>query len=411
MSPLPALRAELDVFPSPRPGEPGLVLRDPLRYGEHILLVPPALVHAIPLFDGKHEAESLTACLSSLGLPLARAKREAEALRSHLSSAGFLHDERFEELRERAHRAFREAELRPPAHSGSGYPDHREPLASTLDTYHASAPVRSSARAPAAPWAIIAPHVSPFGGASSYAAAYAGITPELAEHTFVVLGTSHHGAPERFGLTTKPFLTPFGQTRANPSLVQGLARSAPSAVLSEDYQHATEHSIEFQVVFLQHATKRADIEVVPVLVGPFLESLYSGQPPERDDGVRAFLDALRELESKRDRLVFVLGVDLSHVGRRYGDDFRAQSRSGVMLEIEVEDRARLEALLSPEPERFLERVTKDQDPLRWCGFSPLYTFTRAFPEARGHLLHYDQWNIDDASVVSFVAAEYPKASV
>jgi hypothetical protein len=44
--------------------------------------------------------------------------------------------------------------------------------------------------------------------------------------------------------------------------------------------------------------------------------------------------------------------------------------------------------------------------LKWCGFSPLYTFLRAVPEARGEVLRYQQWNIDDESVVSFAALEF-----
>ena len=48
----------------------------------------------------------------------------------------------------------------------------------------------------------------------------------------------------------------------------------------------------------------------------------------------------------------------------------------------------------------------EQDRLRWCGYSALYTFLKAVPEARGSLLHYEQWNIDPESVVSFAALEF-----
>jgi len=46
------------------------------------------------------------------------------------------------------------------------------------------------------------------------------------------------------------------------------------------------------------------------------------------------------------------------------------------------------------------------DDLKWCGSSPIYTFLRAVPEARGRRLSYEQWNIDDASVVSFGALAF-----
>lgn len=404
MSRLPALRAELDVFPAPRPHPPSLVLRDPLLYSDQVLLLPLALEAALPLFDGRHELEALEACLASLGLASARRRSEARALWERLSEAGFLEDERATAMQAETHRAWREAPARRPAHAGTGYPETPAALRETFDRYLRAGPAASPAGP--TPLAIVAPHVSPFGGARAYAAAYARVTPALAEHTFVVLGTSHRGAPQRFGLTEKPFLTPLGETRTAPDLVRGLARSAGAAVVAEDYMQAIEHSIEFQIVFLQHATRRADLEIVPVLCGAFSDSLDSGRPPERDAAVRAFVEALPELRAKRERLVFVLGVDLAHVGARYGDRGAARPFQGRMLEVASADRARLDALWAPAPELFLAQVTQDADPLRWCGFAPLYTFMRAFPRAQGRTLHYDQWAIDERSVVSFVAAEY-----
>ena len=43
------------------------------------------------------------------------------------------------------------------------------------------------------------------------------------------------------------------------------------------------------------------------------------------------------------------------------------------------------------------------------GFSPLYTFLaslRQLTEIRGRVLHYEQWNIDPQSVVSFAGLEF-----
>jgi hypothetical protein len=36
----------------------------------------------------------------------------------------------------------------------------------------------------------------------------------------------------------------------------------------------------------------------------------------------------------------------------------------------------------------------------------VYTFLKAVPEARGELLRYQQWNIDDQSVVSFAGMRF-----
>ena len=44
------------------------------------------------------------------------------------------------------------------------------------------------------------------------------------------------------------------------------------AVTVEDYCHAVEHSIEFQVLFLQHRLSPG-VRVVPILCGPFVAAL------------------------------------------------------------------------------------------------------------------------------------------
>src|SRR5664280_848183 len=50
---------------------------------------------------------------------------------------------------------------------------------------------------------------------------------------------------------------------------------------------------------------------------------------------------------------------------------------------------------------FWDLVRENRDDLKWCGSSPIYTFMRAVPQARGTLRRYEQWNIDEQSVVTF----------
>src|SRR5262249_39163833 len=138
---------------------------------------------------------------------------------------------------------------------------------------------------------VAAPHVSPEGGIACYAAAYKALPPDLGDRTFVILGTSHYGEPDRFGLARKPFTTPLGVARTDTRLVDHLARTADGAVHVEDYCHAVEHSVEFQVVFLQHLYG-PDVRIVPVLCGAFVDGPAGGKPPESNEHVARFLDSL-----------------------------------------------------------------------------------------------------------------------
>jgi AmmeMemoRadiSam system protein B len=248
--------------------------------------------------------------------------------------------------------------------------------------------------------------VSPEGGWQSYSAAYAALGPEYKDRTFVILGTSHYGEPERFGLTRKPFATPLGEARTNQAMVECLVRQAGDAVKLEDYCHAVEHSIEFQVLFLQHVFG-PDIDILPVLVGPFASSLRAGGRPEDDDSVKRFVNALGELAVREgERLFWVLGVDMAHMGRRYGDGWVAQAGQDEMAQVAEQDRARIERLCAGDADGFWDAVQEQHDPLKWCGSSPFYTFLKAVPRTRGQLLRYDQWNIDPQSVVSFGALAF-----
>ena len=400
---LPRVRSSLDFMPSPLADKPGLLIRDPFRFSEATLIIPPALVGCLEFFDGQHTEADLREYLVRLTGDL-----DVGGLIQHLtqtlSSTGFLDDHVSAGQRADAERAFREASSRLPVHAGAAYPEEISELKETMAAYMdgSASAVRSNARV----MAIAAPHVSPFGGVEAYRAAYASLSPEDGERTFVVLGTSHYGEPDRLGLTRKPFVTPFGETTADTALVDRLAAEAGDGALVEDYCHAIEHSIEFQVVFLQHLFGPR-IRVLPVLCGSFAHSLYQGGRPEDDEKVRRALGGLGELAAKEgDRLLWVLGVDMAHMGRRYGDALDARAGQDVMEAVADRDRGRIERMEQGDAEGFWNLVQENHDDLKWCGSAPIYSFLKALPQARGGLLHYQQWNIDETSVVSFAGMKF-----
>jgi MEMO1 family protein len=408
-APLPRLRADLDVMPSPLPEQPGLVIRDPFRYSAVTLVVPPLLARCLACFDGRQDEGDLRATLARLAGRVSVGD-VARNLVTALHEAGFLDDERFAELRAARLEEIARAPERPAAHVGSGYPAEPAPLTERLRGYFGAAPPEGNGvrgRAPAR--AIAAPHVSPEGGSATYASAYGALPADAGERVFVVLGTSHYGEPDRYGLTRKPFATPFGAARTEVGLVDALAAAAPGAVTLEDPCHFVEHAIEFQVVFLQYLYGPR-VRILPVLCGAFVEGLRQGAHPEVSERVARFVGALGELAAREgDRLTFVLGVDFAHVGRRYGDELVARAHVGPLAEVAARDGARIERIAAGDAGGFWELVTeRGDDDLKWCGTSPLYTFLRAVPEARGRPCGYDQWNIDEASVVSFGAMAFPE---
>lgn len=404
---LPKLRRDIDFLPSPDPQRPGLLLRDPYQYSPAILIVPPVLVPALGFLDGQKTDAELRADLSRRTGQLVESSI-VENFVNVLQEQGFLETAEFYELRERRQAEFRRQTVRQPNHAGSAYASEPEALQTELRGFF------REAGEPADPPGVIgvaAPHVSPSRGWRSYAAAYARLDPALAEQTFVILGTSHYGAPERFGLTRKPFVTPLGTLPTDTELVDRLAAQSPDSVVLEDYCHSVEHSVEFQCLFLQH-TVAPEVRILPILCGPFVRSLMSGEAPEKDPGVERFFAALAEMAAREgSRLFWLLGIDLAHIGRRYGDAFSAEAGRGRMAQVQEQDRERLDRVCAGDRQGFFELLRASRDELRWCGYSAVYTFLSALPQARGRLVNYEQWNIDAESVVSFAALEFSRNGV
>jgi len=403
---LPRLRPDLDFMPSPVPEKPGLLIRDPFHFSDATLIIPPHMVECLTFFDGQQSSLDLRAYLVRLTGSIDVNEVE-QHLVDTLSEAGFLEDENFLHRKEHVEQAFAAAPARLAQHAGSGYPEEPAELTDVMREY-LSGPLESESAGTTL--GIAAPHVSPFGGIESYRAAYRSLTPADANRTFVVLGTSHYGEPNRFGLTRKPFETPLGSTMPAYSLIDELARAAGDAIRMEDYCHAIEHSIEFQIIFLQHLFG-PDIRVLPILCGSFLKSLYEGGLPEDSPQVERMFGALGEMAAREgSNLCWVLGVDMAHMGQRYGDRFTATADRGEMTEVARRDRDRITRMEAGDARGFWERVQEDRDDrqaeLKWCGSSPIYTFLRAVPQARGQLKHYQQWNIDETSVVSFAGMRF-----
>ena len=392
-------------MPSPDPERPGLFIRDPYRFSDAILLVPPPLVETLACFDGVQTELDLRASLVRATGEIQIGEMEKH-LFDTLSGAGFLEDENFTRIRDERIQEFGTAPKRDASHAGAAYPEEPGEVRAQWDEYMRPAEDSAPPEADGSLIGIAAPHVSPFGGWETYRDAYSAVGSSYKERTFVILGTSHYGEPERFGLTRKPFVTPFGEAITDIGLVDRLAQAAPNAVRMEDYCHAVEHSIEFQVVYLQYLFG-PDIRILPILCGPFAHSLYQGGAPEDNENVRRFLGSLAEMAAREsERLFWVLGIDMAHMGRRYGDPLAAQADQGAMTEVARRDKVRIERIAAADAAGFWDLVQENQDDLKWCGSAPLYTFLRAVPQARGSLRRYQQWNIDQESVVSFAALAF-----
>src|SRR5579883_2654745 len=121
-------------MPSPSAEHPGLFIRDPYRFSDAMLIIPPALVECLECFDGIQTELDLRATLVRITNALDVSELEQHLIQT-LSSAGFLENEEFAHMRDARRSAFAASPIREPAHAGSAYPADEDGLRETLHRY------------------------------------------------------------------------------------------------------------------------------------------------------------------------------------------------------------------------------------------------------------------------------------
>jgi len=109
---------------------------------------------------------------------------------------------------------------------------------------------------------------------------------------------------------------------------------------------------------------------------------------------------------EKEKLFWVLGIDMAHMGRRYGDPFEAIADADEMTEVSRRDNQRIGRMEAGDAAGFWDLVQPEHDDLKWCGSSPVYTYLKCVPGTKGTLQRYEQWNIDEQSVVSFAGMTF-----
>ena len=397
----------IEAFPVEHEGQRLIVLRDPLRWTDNSVVVSPTLIPILQRFTGKNTVVDIQA-------EFARATGQilpSEALNgviAKLDEALLLDNERFRQYRGQLEREFRESPVRQASHAGGSYPAEPAELAAMLNGHLAAAGGPDSAAPPAGQLAgLVAPHIDLRRGGPSFARAYRQLRGRDDIELFVILGTGHQPMRQRFGGLRKDYETPFGVARTDRDALESIAAELPFGFFDDEWAHRSEHSIEFQTVWLQHIFGgNLKARIVPVLAGSFHEFGETGASPLGDPQVAGFARALRKLvDARRGKVCVIAGVDLAHIGGRFGDEEAMDEPRRARLE--RDDRVTLDAILSCDAEKFHRNIAADKDARRVCGYPAIYTLLAALQPAAARLLDYGQSHETETnSVVSFGSAAF-----
>jgi MEMO1 family protein len=392
----------VEAFPARVEDRDVICLRDPSGVTDAVLTVPRGLAPILALFDGARSLVDVQAeIMRQSGELVLRSQLESmiEVLDRHL----FLEGPRVDAERARQRAAFLGAPTRPALLAGRSYPAEPDALVGLLtqDVAPPDGPGPIGPRRGVVARGLVAPHIDFNRAGPAYAWAYHAMAEARDAECFVVLGTAHAGLDgHAFAATAKAFETPFGPLEVDRDVLDAIARRSPSDLFEAELAHRSEHSIEFQAVWLQYLRQRAgggERRIVPLLASSVHECLIRGESPARTRAVESVLDAVRDaMAAVPRRYCVVAGADLAHVGPRFGDAWQVDRAE--LARVETDDRALLAPVTEGDAEAFFAEALRQQDRNRICGLSPIYALLRLLRGGTGRLLHYRQWPDPDGTV-------------
>lgn len=382
----PSLRP-VEVLPAEYDGQSVLVVHDPAGQASGTLAVSSATLFILSLLDGENGPEQIQEAFGKQfgqALPLA----QLDGLVAQLDQALYLDSERFVE-----HLAAQKAAYQAAPTRLSGNEEllgaEEDGLAATLTRLLANneriLPQAHKGRL----IGLVAPHLDFDRGQACYADVYGLLAERKQARRFVILGTNHFGQATSVVVTRKDFETPLGITRTDGDFIDTLGSRCGIDLCAFEADHQREHSVELQVLMLQHVLGTANFEIVPVLCCDPSHKASQASHNGGNFNLQVFGERLGELiREDDDETIVIAGADLSHVGPRFGDD--CDLEDAFLDEVGRKDRSTIDAILGGDPARFLKALASHENSTRVCSVGCLYGLMTALSGAEAELLRYHQ---------------------
>lgn len=361
-----------------------VALRDPSHLSDAVMLLSPMAMAAAGLMDGRRLLPQVLEELQQR-LGVAPPLDDLEGLVRRLDACHFLDSDGFRSHFEGLVEGFRELPARPPFLAGRSYPEDPAELQQHLGGLLAGLSPTNGRQLVG----LFAPHIDLERGARVYGRTYVELQDAEPADLYVLFGTSHAPTRQPFALTRKSYETPLGAVETAADLVDRLAARVGPQYFEDEFNHRSEHSLEFQALFLRKVLGGVPFRALPILCGLTPDLMRANRSPWESAETRRFLEGLQEvLADSGLRVRYIGGVDLAHVGERFGD--RGRLTPEFLSWVEAEDRRSLGHVLEGDAEGFWRSVTDDGDRRRVCGLAPIFAMLSVMPAARGRLLDYRQ---------------------
>ena len=399
---VPLLRKDLDFIPVEHEGSEFILVRDPLGLVRDGQALPMPLFRLLAqMRPGSNCSDLQSTIATETGGQVPPMEQMRDMVRQ-LDAAYLLESELFSAAKDKVMQDFLAASARPPVMAGQAYPEDPDVLRTWLQGTMCAGPEPKTHNGMVR--GLVAPHIDPGIGAGIYAAAYNALQHAQVERV-IVLGVGHQLVDALYSCSSKTFFTPFGGVESDAPLMDLLREKGKGVAADNDFVHRNEHSIEFQLIFLQHILGGQAFTIAPVLCGSLLYGLPEYSRQVFLDTAGGMLEILRAavMEPGMKTLV-VAGVDFSHVGPKFGHENSAKDMEEATR---MHDRTLLGRLCALDADGFWQESARVRDKYNVCGFSALATMLEILPPCVGRELGYELWHeAPTASAVSYAAAVF-----
>lgn len=395
---IPNLREDLSIRVVEEDSQKFVVLSDPKGYSAHPVAIPIDLIPLLQMLDGSNSVQGLYEHIKE------NTGREPDMtplieLIKYLDHMLYMDSPRLKEYESEIEEYIKHP-VRKPVCAGSSYPDDpkilNKMLTQLMDIKHNYVKDDKQVKG------VFLPHIDFRTGMDAhicYSAAYNNLKNTDAD-VYVIFGTSHYSNDDLFMITDKDFETPFGIVETDKELISDLAGELPFDLPLYHLAHREEHSIELQLIQLQHSSNNKNFKILPILTGSYFNFMSDGLSPEKDKKLNNFISTLRNvLDKSGKKVVFLASGDLAHIGRKFGDEFDA---SDELKALSDEDSGLMDALSECNPDTFFQLIKEKGDNRKICGLPPAYAMLKTAMPEKGQSLSYGQWyEKETSSAVSF----------
>lgn len=404
--PIPRLRPDLDIIPIHENGNAYLYFHDMRGYATPDFALDRSVGGLLSLLDGRHSINDLKSYIGN-GTTTDQLLQYIQ----FLDENRLLYSGHFKQFARRYEQNYEESSVHKSVTAGNSYPAEPGELNQFLDEAFARYQPEPATNAEAIK-ALYAPHIDPRVGMEAYVKAFAPLR-EVKPKRVVLLATSHYAGmyPDTYDnrpfiISAKNFEMPMGTVPADrPAIDRLLNHGESTGITDQDRAHRIEHSIELHLLFLQHIWQHK-FSIVPIVVTGF-DDLFYMENSFLSDQIDHFSAVLQQQFGQDDETLFLISGDLSHVGKKFGDDRPAET---MQKEVQQFDEQFMETGQNNAPEKMLQLVQPDYNPYRICGFPPLYTFLKTFPDLKGEILSYQRWDeTERESAVTFGSILYHRS--